>query len=138
MEQIGKLMTGGDFYVLGQKFSAKAVAPASLLDDLVNYLVTNTYSKLPMPKVRQADAAGEIRAVLAASDLAQRNRALGGEGGNPAAIQEVREYLHLTATQNRVLLSDVVDRFSGTPYGWKPDARSCSSWRACSWPAKSS
>jgi len=121
VDQLGKLMTCGDFYAMGQKFSSKAAVPSTLLDELVNYLVTNTYSKLPLLKVRQADAAGEIRAVLAADDLAQRSLALGGEEGNPAAIQEVREYLHLTATQNRVLLSDVVERFSGAPYGWKPD-----------------
>ena len=119
--QLSTLMTGGDFYAKGQKLSSKAVSPTTLLDELINYLVTNTYLKLPLLKVRQADPASEIRAVLAADDLAQRSLALGGEQGNPQAIQEVREYLHLTATQNRVLLSDVVDRFSGTSYGWKPD-----------------
>ena len=119
--QMGALMTGGDFYAKGQKLSSRAASPAALLDELINYLVTNTYNKLPLLKVRQVDPASEIRAVLAADDLVQPSLALGGEEGNPQAIQEVREYLHLTATQNRVLLSDVVDRFSGTPYGWKPE-----------------
>jgi hypothetical protein len=30
-------------------------------------------------------------------------------------------YLHLAASQSRVLLSDIVDRFSGIPWGWKPE-----------------
>jgi hypothetical protein len=121
VEQLGTLMTGGDFYAKGQKLASKAASPTTLLDELINYLVTNTYIKLPLLKVRKVDANSEIRAVLAADDLAQRSLALGGEEGNPQAIQEVREYLHLTATQNRVLLSDVVDRFSGNTYGWKPE-----------------
>jgi len=33
----------------------------------------------------------------------------------------MREYLQLKASQSRVLLSDVVDRFSGAPWGWKPE-----------------
>ena len=119
--QLAELMTGGDFYAKGQKISSKAASPGTLLDELINYLVTNTYLKLPLLKVRQPDPQAEIRAVLAADDLAQRSLALGGEAGNPQAIQEVREYLQLAATQNRVLLSDVADRFSGTSYGWKPD-----------------
>jgi hypothetical protein len=33
----------------------------------------------------------------------------------------MRDYLHLAASQTRVLLSDVVDRFAGIPWGWKPE-----------------
>ena len=33
----------------------------------------------------------------------------------------MREYLQLKASAERVLLSDVVDRFSGIPWGWKPE-----------------
>jgi len=81
--QLGALMTGGDFYAKGQKISSKAASPSTLLDELINYLVTNTYLKLPLLKVRQADPQAEIRVVLAADDLAQRSLALGGEAGNP-------------------------------------------------------
>lgn len=45
VEQLGNLMATGDFYVLGQKPSIKAgLHPTSLLDELVNYLIANTYS----------------------------------------------------------------------------------------------
>jgi hypothetical protein len=91
------------------------------LDELVNYLVTNTYLKLQLLKVRQADPISEIRAVLSADDLAQRTLALGGDEGNPQAIADVREHLNLVAKEKRVLLSDVVDRYSAIPYGWKPE-----------------
>lgn len=119
--QLGNLMLTGDCYVLGQKPQIKAASPTTLLDELVNYLISNTYTKLPYLKVRQADPIAEIKAVLAADDIGQHGLALGGQEGNPLALKEVREYLQLAASQNRVLLSDVVDRFIGVPWGWKPE-----------------
>lgn len=119
--QIGELMILGDCYAKGQKIESKAASPSTLLDELINYLITNTYNKLPYLKVRQPDPLTEIRALLAIDDIGQHSLALGGEEGNPQALEEVRQYLQLSATQNRVLLSDVIDRFTGIPFGWKPD-----------------
>lgn len=121
VHQLSELITAGDFYALGQPVQIKASNPATVLDELLNYLITNTYSKLPYLKVRQADPIAEIKAVLSAGDLVQHALALNGEAGNPLAVQELRDYLQLAASQSRVLLSDVVDRFSGIPWGWKPD-----------------
>jgi len=92
-----------------------------VLDELLNYLITNTYSKLPYLKVRQADPQAEIKAVLTADNLGSPGLELGGEEGNALAVKELRDYLHLAASQTRVLLSDVVDRFAGIPWGWKPE-----------------
>jgi len=119
--QVAELIVRGDFYAKGQKISSKATTAPTLLDELINYLITNTYNKLPYLKVRKVDPIAEIRALLSADDYAQRHLALGGEEGNPQALDEVRQYLALTAASNRVLLSDVVDRFTGIPFGWKPD-----------------
>ena len=121
VHQLTELITAGDFYALGQPVQIKVSSPATVLDELVNYLITNTYSKLPYLKMRQADPIAEIKAVLSAGDLAQHALALNGEAGNPLAVQELRDYLQLAASQNRVLLSDVVDRFAGIPWGWKPE-----------------
>ena len=119
--QLAGLMTGGTCYAKGQSLTSRAASPGTLLDELVNYLITNTFHKLQLLKVRQNDPVAEIRAVLAADDVAQRGLALGGEAGNPQALADVREYLTLKARDTRVLLADVVDRYSGVPYGWKPD-----------------
>jgi hypothetical protein len=121
VEQLSTLMLTGDCYVLGQKPQIKAASPTTLLDELVNYLISNTYTKLPYLKMRQADPIAEIKAILSADNIGQHSFTLGGEEGNPLALKEVREYLHLAASQNRVLLSDVVDRFTGVPWGWKPE-----------------
>lgn len=121
VHQISELIVNGDCFAKGQRVSAKGATAPTVLDELLNYLITNTYNKLPYLKVRQSDPIAEIKALLNADDLAQRSLALGGEEGNPQALDEVRQYLLLAATQNRVLLSDVVARFTDIPFGWKPD-----------------
>ncbi|MEF8754482.1 MAG: BREX system P-loop protein BrxC [Accumulibacter sp.] len=121
LAQLGELMVTGDFYALGQKPQIKAASPTTLLDELVIYLISNTYTKLPYLKVRQADPIAEIKAVLAVDTIGQHGLSLNGEQGNPLAIKELRDYLHLKASSERVLLSDIVDRFTGIPWGWKPE-----------------
>ncbi|TAG33475.1 MAG: BREX system P-loop protein BrxC, partial [Polaromonas sp.] len=121
VHQLSALITSGDFYALGQPVQIKAASSDKVLDELLNYLITNTYSKLPYLKVRQADPQAEIKAVLSSDDLTQHGLALTGEQGNAQAVKEMRDYLQLAASQNRVLLSDVVDRFAGIPWGWKPE-----------------
>jgi len=119
--QLSALIAQGDFYALGQAVQIKAATPDKVLDELLNYLVTNTYIKLPYIKVRQADPLAEIKAVLTADSVVASGLGLGGEEGNALAMKEMRDYLHLAASQTRVLLSDVVDRFAGIPWGWKPE-----------------
>lgn len=121
VHQLSNLIAEGEFFAMGQSVAIKASSPDKVLDDLLNYLITNTYSKLPYLKVRQDDPQAEIRAVLTADDVTAPGLGFGGEEGNALAIKEVREYLNLAASQSRVLLSDVVDRFAGIPWGWKPE-----------------
>ncbi|WP_374657161.1 BREX system P-loop protein BrxC [Inhella sp.] len=121
LAQLAELLRQGDFYALGQKLAVKPSGPSVILDEVLNYLVSNTYSKLGYIKVRQADAAAEIRAVLSADTNGQQNMALDGEDGNALAITEMRQYLTVAASSSRVLLSDVVDRFAGAPWGWRPE-----------------
>ena len=119
--QLGELMTVGDVYALGQKLQIKGTHPLSLLDETVNYLISNTYTKLTFLKIRQADPLAEIRAILMADELGPTALPFNGEEGNAKAMAELRDYLKLSATQSRVLLSDIVDRFVKAPWGWKPE-----------------
>ncbi len=119
--QLSNALVTGDCYALGQKLPSKSAAPSTQVDELVNYLISNTYTKLTYLKVRQLDPIAEIKAILMSDSIGQHNLVLGGEEGNPLALNEMREYLQLKASQSRVLLSDVVDRFSGAPWGWKPE-----------------
>lgn len=121
VEQLSNALVTGDCYALGQKLPSKAAAPSTQVDELVNYLISNTYTKLTYLKVRQPDPIAEIKAILMINNIGQHSLALGGEEGNPLALNEMREYLQIKASQSRVLVSDVVDRFSGAPWGWKPE-----------------
>lgn len=121
LAQLSDLISRGDFYALGQKLTLKPVGPSVILDEALNYLVSNTYSKLGYIKVRQTDPAAEIREVLSADTNSQQKMALDGEDGNALAITEMRQYLSVAASSSRVLLSDVVDRFTGAPWGWRPE-----------------
>lgn len=120
-EQLSTMLQQGDGYALGQRVELKTSNPTSLLDELGNYLITNTYTKLAYIKHRNADPQAEIRAVLLADDVNQRKLALAGEEGNPLALSELREYLQLKASHSRVMLDEVVNRFAGIPWGWKPE-----------------
>lgn len=121
IHQLSDLIINGEFFAMGQSITIRASGPDKVLDELINYLVTNTYTKLPYLRVRQADPQAEIRAILTTDDVTAPGLELDGEEGNALAINEVRDYLNLAASHTRVLLSDVVDRFSGIPWGWKPE-----------------
>lgn len=122
IEQLTTVITAGDFYAMGQKLALKSTGPGPLLDELVNYLVTNTYSKLLYLKVRQTDPIAEIKAVLTVDDIGQHALDLNAEEGNPLAVKEIRDHLQIVASNERVLLSDVIEKFSGIPWGWKPES----------------
>ena len=121
--QLEEAMLTGEFYALGQKPEIKSPSNAlALFDNLGNYLVTNTYSKLSLLKHRCPDGNAEIKAVLTSDDVAQRSMDINNPELNPFALNEVRQYLALSASQSRVLLSDVIERFTNQPYGWKPES----------------
>ena len=121
--QLEQAMLTGEFYALGQKPEITSLSNASVLfDNLGNYLITNTYSKLTLLKHRCSDANAEIKAVLTSDDVAQRSMDMNSPELNPLALNEVRQYLALSASQARVLLSDVVIRYTNYPYGWKPES----------------
>lgn len=119
--QLTELLSTGDCYALGQRLTLKRLAPPALLDEAMNYLVANTYAKLGYLKVRQADPVAAIRTVLLTHAQSQDPLVLDGDEGNALAIQEVRQYLDIAASHSRVLLSDVLERFAGTPWGWRPE-----------------
>jgi hypothetical protein len=121
--QLEQAMLTGEFYALGQKPELKSPSNGlALFDNLGNYLITNTYSKLTLLKHRCPDANAEIKAVLTSDDVAQRSMDANSPELNPLALNEVRQYLALSASQTRVLLSDVVERYTNYPYGWKPES----------------
>ncbi len=115
---VSRLLVEGDYYVFGQSRDFKAAAPSTAIDSALAYLIENIYPKLGYIKVVQDEALKEIRAVLAANDIGQNALKLDGEEGNPQAVKELRDYLALISSKGKILLSDLVDRYTARPYGW--------------------
>lgn len=122
VQQLANAIVSSEIYIMGQQPQLKGSTPVTILDEAINYLVTNTYNKLSLLKHRQVDAWAEVRAVLNAASQTQASLGLTGAEANPDAIQEVRQYLSLAASSQRILLSDLVKKFTGIPFGWKPES----------------
>ena len=89
------------------------------LTKAVYICLENTFNKLSYLKVLQKDPLRELNTVLGADDIAQIGLSLDGEEGNPQALKELQQYIDLKASGNhRILVSDIVDRFSKRPFGW--------------------
>ncbi|MBX9901152.1 MAG: BREX system P-loop protein BrxC [Burkholderiaceae bacterium] len=116
--KLTELIQQADFYALGQKLAIKSNIPSGQLDEQINYLIANSYPKLSYLKVLQADVLAEIRATFAMNDVSQAALNLNGEEGNTQAIKDMRDYLKIAASESRVLLSDVTDRYAKRLYGW--------------------
>ena len=64
------------------------------------------------------DPQKEIQAVLRSNDIQSSMDLKGGEN-NPEAVAELIQFIDLSSTSDKqIILHDVVERFSGLPYGW--------------------
>ncbi|MCP5171278.1 MAG: BREX system P-loop protein BrxC [Pseudomonadales bacterium] len=116
------MLLKAEVYALGQHLSLSSSNALTKLDEACRYLLENTYTKLSYIKVYQQDPWRELNVVLTLDDVGQMGLLLNGEEGNPKATQEVEQYISLRASgSDRILVSDLVDRFSKRPFGW-PDA----------------
>ena len=119
--RIEEMLLKAEAYALGQHLTLSSTNSLTKLDEACRYLLENTYAKLSYLQVYQQDPWREISAVLTVDDIGQLGFALDGEQGNPKATQDVEQYISLRASgSERILLSDIVDRFAKRPYGW-PD-----------------
>lgn len=120
--RIEEMLLDAECYALGQHLQLSSASPSSKLDEACRYLLENTYTKLSYLQVYQQDAWRELNAVLTVDDMAQLGLSLDGGQTNQKALQEVEQYIALRASSSeRILVSDVVDRYAKRPYGW-PDA----------------
>lgn len=116
------MLLKAEVYTLGQHLLLPLSNALTKLDEACRYLLENTYTKLSYIKVYQSDPWRELNAVLTVDDIGQMGLSLEGEEGNPKATRVVEEYIGLRATgTERILLADVVERFTKRPCGW-PDA----------------
>lgn len=116
-----ELIERAEVYALGQHLKLSSSNIQSKLDEACQYLLENTYTKLGYLKVLQQEPERELHAILHTDHVGQLGLTLDGEEGNPQAIKEVEQFITLRASGNdRLLVADIIERFSKRPYGW-PD-----------------
>ncbi|MEB5477559.1 BREX system P-loop protein BrxC [Acinetobacter pollinis] len=120
--RIEEMLLDAESYALGQHLQLSSNSALTRLDEASKYLLENTYTKLNYLQNYQKEIARELKAVLTVDDIAQLGLALDGSQGNPKALQEIEQYIAIRATgTDRILVSDVIDRFTKRPFGWPDD-----------------
>lgn len=121
---LSQMVAEGNYYASGQSLKLKAGTPLAALDEVLEYLVQNTFTKMGYLKhlTPEADRSKEIQAILRSNDIGKEKLLFEKGEGNPQAIDDVRNYVGLMASTNKqIVLHDILEkRFSLRPYGW-PD-----------------
>ncbi|MBL6967423.1 MAG: BREX system P-loop protein BrxC [Desulfobacteraceae bacterium] len=119
---LGDNLTEASYFVAGRQLTIKASAPAACLDEALEYLISNTFSKMGYLKHLHPEPLKEIQAVLRSNDVSQQTLALNLEESNPEAIQDLRNYIDLCDMKHHaIVLYEMIDkRYGVRPYGW-PD-----------------
>lgn len=118
---ISGMLEGAEYFVAGGAVKIKASNPVARLDESLEYLITNTFSKMGLLTHLHPEPLKELQAVLRSNDVAQVGADL--EENSPKAIDEVRSYIELCASASRqIVLFDMLNnRFARRPYGWPPE-----------------
>ncbi len=116
-----EMLAKAQAYALGQHLKLNSNSIAAQLDEICQYVLENTYTKLNYLKTLQPDTRRELSAVLNSDDISQMNLSLNGQDANPQATQEVQDYLKLRAQQDSVIVMEVIERYNKKPFGWPDD-----------------
>ena len=119
---LSDMFTEASYFAVGQELKIKASAPGVCLYEALEYLITNSFSKMGYLKHLHPDPLKEIQVVLRSNDVSQQSLALNLEENNPQAIEDLRNYIELCKLKHHVIvLYDVImKRYAVRPYGW-PD-----------------
>ena len=117
------MLADAEYFVAGQPLKLKASAPMAALDEAMEYLIQNTFSKMSYLKRLAAEPLKEVQAVLRSNDIAKENLLFQTGENNPEAIEDLRNYVHLCSMKSQqVVLHDMMEkRYSLRPYGWPDD-----------------
>lgn len=119
---LGEMLAAAEYFVAGQPLKIKASTPIAALDEAMEYLIQNTFSKMSYLKRLSAEPLKEVQAVLRSNDVAKETLLFQIGENNPEALEDIRSFLQLCAMKSQqVVLHDMLEkRYSLRPYGW-PD-----------------
>ena len=120
---LGEMLAAAEYFVAGQPLKLKASSPLAALDEAMEYLIQNTFSKMSYLKRLTAEPLKEVQAVLRSNDIAKENLLVQTGENNSEALEELRSYLQLCSMKSQqVVLHDMLEkRYSLRPYGWPED-----------------
>lgn len=116
------LLTAADIFVVGQPLKLKSSAAIDALNEALEYLVQNSFTKMGYLKYLNPNAEKELQAILRSNDIAQQTLGLELPTANKDALDDVRQYIQLGVNANRqIVLHDLLEkRYALRPFGW-PD-----------------
>ena len=121
---LGEMLAAAEYFVAGQPLKIKSATAMSALEEAMEYLIQNTFSKMSYLKrlTPEAERLKEIQTVLRCNDIAKENLLFQAGESNPEALEDIRSYLQLcSAKSQQVILHDMLEkRYALRPYGW-PD-----------------
>ena len=116
-EELVKAITEGIFYVAGEKRQIKKSDAKSMLDEALEYLVSNVYSELSLIE-ENVNSDMEIGDILDGQLWASDDR--GSMRPNSGAAAQIMDYLTIMERQRRVVtMFDIQSRYQAIPYGWR-------------------
>lgn len=120
---LGEMLAAAEYFVAGQSLKLKASTPIAALDEAMEYLIKNTFSKMSYLKRLAVEPLKEVQAILRSNDIAKEQLLFQTGENNPEALEDLRSYLHLCLLKSQqVVLHDMLEkRYSLRPYGWPDD-----------------
>ncbi|MBW2154268.1 MAG: BREX system P-loop protein BrxC [Deltaproteobacteria bacterium] len=116
---VNDLMVNAEYYALGNTLQVKGNTPGSAVDEALNFLIRNRYNKFGYLIHLCENPQQEVKAVLLTDDLGQQQLKMDLGTVNANALKELRTVINLKKASNQtVILSDLVEQFSGGYFGW--------------------
>ena len=117
---LGDMLIEATYFVAGEKLEINASGPITAMEEALEYLVENTFTKLSYLKYLNDNPIKEIHAILKSDDTAQQTLQMDLPENNPQALEEVRRYVDLASGRDKeiVMYDMCFGRFSDRPYGW--------------------
>ena len=117
---LSDMLVEASYFVAGEKLEINASGPITAMEEALEYLVENTFTKLSYLKFLNDNPVKEINAILKSDDTAQHTLQMDLPENNPQALEEVRRYVDLASGRDKeiVMYDMCFGRFSDRPYGW--------------------
>jgi len=115
-----QILESAHYFASGNQLEIHSSDPKAVLGEALEYLIQNAYPKMGYVQYQHPNPKPEIQSLLRVNDLEQTALSLNTPEGNPEALNDLREYLRLSALSNRqIVLYDLINkRYGDRPYGW--------------------